>query len=56
MLSIERYDLEVLTQRCSPGDERFSAIAHLPVDIRAVLPYLNATLHSAAYCPAAAGA
>ena len=26
---IERYDLEVFTQPCSPGDERFSAIAHL---------------------------
>ena len=46
---IERYDLEVFTPPCSPGDERFSAIAHLPVDIRAALPYLNATLRGAAY-------
>ena len=50
---IERYDLEVFTPPCSPGDERFSAIAHLPVDIRAVLPYLNATLRGAAYSQAA---
>ena len=46
---IERYDLEVFTPPCSRGDERFSAIAHLAVDIRAVLPYLNATLRGAAY-------
>ena len=46
---IERYDLEVFAPPCSPGDERFSAIAHLPVDIRAALPYLNATLSGAAY-------
>ncbi len=50
---IERYDLEVFTPPCSPGDERFSAIARLPVDIRAVLPYLNATLRGAAYSKAA---
>ena len=50
---IERYDLEVFTPPCSRGDERFSAIAHLAVDIRAVLPYLNATLRGAAYSQAA---
>ena len=50
---IERYDLEVFTPPCSPGDERFSAIAHTSVDIRAVLPYLNATLRGAAYSQAA---
>lgn len=48
---IEHYDLEVFTPPCEPGAERFSAIAHLKVDIGAVLPYLNATLKGAIYSP-----
>lgn len=50
---IESYRLEVFTPPCSPGDERYSAIAHLQVDIREALPYLNATLQGAAYSRAA---
>jgi len=50
---IEKYDLEVFTPPCEPGAERFSAIARLVVDIREVLPYLNATLRGARYNPAA---
>ncbi len=50
---IERYDLEVFTPPCEPGAERFSAIAHLNVDISAVLPYLNTTLKGAIYSPEA---
>ena len=49
---IEKYDLEVFTPPCEPGAERFSAIAHLPNDIREVFPYLNATLRGAVYEPA----
>lgn len=49
---IDKYDLEVFTPPCEPGAERFSAIAHLPNDIREVLPYLNATLRGAVYEPA----
>jgi len=50
---IEKYDLEVFTPPCDPGTERFSAIAHLSVDIREVLPYLNARLRGAVYNDAA---
>jgi len=46
---IPSYELDVFTPPCSPGDERFSAIAYLPEDIRAVLPYLNASLSGAVY-------
>ncbi len=46
---IEDYELEVSTPPCEPGAERFSAIAHLKVDISEVLPYLNATLRGAVY-------
>lgn len=53
MVLIEKYDLEVFTPPCEPGAERFSAIARLIVDIREVLPYLNATLRGAVYNPAA---
>lgn len=49
---IDKYDLEVFTPPCEPGAERFSAVAHLSVDIREVLPYLNATLRGAVYEPA----
>ena len=40
---IPAYELEVFTPPCDPGAERFSAVAHLPADIRDALPYLNAT-------------
>jgi ArsR family metal-binding transcriptional regulator len=50
---IERYDLEVFTPPCDPGAERFAARARLLVDIREVLPYLNATLRGAVYIPGA---
>jgi ArsR family metal-binding transcriptional regulator len=50
---IEGYDLEVFTPPCDPAAERFSAIAQLVTDIRAALPYLNATLRGAVYNPAA---
>ncbi len=50
---IDKYDLEVFTPPCEPGAERFSAIARLTVDIREVLPYLNAILRGAVYTPAA---
>lgn len=49
---IDKYDLEVFTPPCEPGAERFSAVAHLSVDIHEVLPYLNATLRGAVYEPA----
>ncbi|RPI56198.1 MAG: hypothetical protein EHM56_04650 [Chloroflexi bacterium] len=50
---IETYNLQVFTPPCDPGTERFSAFARLTVDIREVLPYLNATLRGAAYNAAA---
>ena len=50
---IDKYDLEVLTPPCEPGGERFSAVARLVTDIRAALPYLNATLRGALYSAAA---
>ena len=46
---IPNYELEVFTPPRDPGAERFSAVAHLPVDIRDALPYLNATLGGAVY-------
>ena len=46
---IPTYELEVFTPPCDPGAERFSTVAHLPVDIRDALPYLNATLRGAVY-------
>lgn len=48
---VERYELDVFTPPCAPGTERFSAIAHLTVDISEALPYLNATLEGALYNP-----
>jgi ArsR family metal-binding transcriptional regulator len=48
---VEIFDLEVFTPPCSPGTERFTAIAHLTADIRAMLPYLNAVLPGAVYRP-----
>lgn len=46
---IPTYELEIFTPPCDPGAERFSAVAHLPADIRDALPYLNATLRGAVY-------
>jgi ArsR family metal-binding transcriptional regulator len=46
---IPTYELEVFTPPCEPGAERFSAAAHLSVNIREALPYLNATLRGAVY-------
>ncbi len=46
---IPTYDLEIFTPPCDPGTERYSAVAHLPADIRDALPYLNATLRGAVY-------
>ena len=46
---IDSYDLDIFTPPCNPGEERFSAIARLKVDISKVLPYLNATLPGVVY-------
>lgn len=46
---IDKYDLDVFTPPCEPGAERFSAVARLEIDVREVLPYLNATLRGAVY-------
>lgn len=48
---IEGYELDIFTPPCEPGAERFSAIAHLKVDISTVLLLLNATLRGAVYHP-----
>jgi ArsR family metal-binding transcriptional regulator len=50
---IPTYELEIFTPPCHPGAERYSAVAHLPADIRDALPYLNATLRGAVYTRAA---
>ena len=50
---IDRYDLELFTPACSPGEERFAARALLAQDISEALPYLNATLRGARYTHAA---
>lgn len=46
---IDTYDLDVFTPPCDPGAVRYSAIAHLHVDITEALPYLNAILRGAVY-------
>jgi len=50
---IEHYDLDVFTQPCDPGAERYAARARLTADISEILPYLNATLRGAVYLPEA---
>ena len=50
---IKHYDLDIFTPACSPGSERFAALARLAGDISDVLPYLNATLRGAIYTHAA---
>jgi len=48
---IESYELEINISTHSTEEFEYEAIAHLPVDIREVLPYLNATLKRAVYLP-----
>ncbi|MDW8072265.1 MAG: hypothetical protein RMK79_12450, partial [Anaerolineae bacterium] len=50
---IGAYELKLFTPPCHPGAERWTAEARLDVDIREVLPYLNATLRGAVYDRAA---
>jgi ArsR family metal-binding transcriptional regulator len=49
---INDYRLEVEVSKHSAEEFEYEAIAHLPVDIREVMPYLNATLRGADYMPA----
>lgn len=46
---VERFELEIFTPPCDPNAVRYSAKAHLSVDISEVLPYLNATLKDARF-------
>ncbi len=46
---IEGFELEIFTPPCDPTAVRYSARAHLKVDISEVLPYLNATLKGARF-------
>ncbi|MGC8659245.1 MAG: (Fe-S)-binding protein [Desulfomonilaceae bacterium] len=46
---IESYKLEIEVADHSAEVFEYEAIAHLPVDIREVLPYLNASLKSGTY-------
>ena len=48
---IETYNLEIEVSTHSADDFEYEAIARLPVDIRQVLPYLNAKLRSGTYLP-----
>ncbi|MGD8491861.1 MAG: (Fe-S)-binding protein [Anaerolineae bacterium] len=48
---IESYELEISVSTHSDTDFEYEAIAHLEVDIREVMPYLNATLSRAIYKP-----
>jgi ArsR family metal-binding transcriptional regulator len=50
---IEEYDIEVTSPPCDPGAERWSAFAHISVDVSGMLPYLNARLKGAVYDHAA---
>ncbi len=50
---IESYEIEVNLSSHSVDELEFEAIAHLEVDLRPVLPYLNATLRRAKYSPQA---
>lgn len=50
---IEAWDIEVFTPPCDPRAEGYAARARLNASIVEVLPYLNATLWSAVYNPAA---
>ncbi|MBI5570096.1 MAG: hypothetical protein HY914_09135 [Desulfomonile tiedjei] len=46
---IESYDLAIEVSRHSAEEFEYEAVAHLPVDIGPVLPYLNATMKSGFY-------
>jgi ArsR family metal-binding transcriptional regulator len=48
---IDSYELEISISTHSDSEFEYEAIAHLPVDIREVMPYLNATLSRAIYKP-----
>ena len=48
---IESYELEINLSPHSAEEIEYEVIAHLPVDIREVLPYLNAVLSRAIYLP-----
>ena len=48
---IESYNIEVEVSDHSTEEFEYEAIAHLEVDIREVLPYLNATLTRGVYRP-----
>lgn len=48
---IESYELEIAVATHSTEHFEYEAIARLAVDIRPVLPYLNATLSRALYVP-----
>jgi ArsR family metal-binding transcriptional regulator len=48
---IESYDLEIQASKHSAEEFEYEAIAHLPVDIREVLPYLNAVLRNGIFHP-----
>lgn len=50
---LQSYHLTVFSPPCDPGAERWTVQAVLDDDIDAVLPYLNATLKTAAYNHAA---
>ena len=52
-MKVNSYELEVFTPPCEPGAERYSAVAHLSINITDVLPYLNATLAGTNYMPSA---
>lgn len=46
---IESYNLEIEVSTHSVEEFEYEAIAHLPVDISEVLPYLNSTLRNGTY-------
>jgi ArsR family metal-binding transcriptional regulator len=48
---IESYNLEIEVSKHSAEEFEYEAIAHLPVDIAPVLPYLNAMLRNGTYFP-----
>lgn len=49
---IESYELEITIATHGADHFEYEAVAHLNVDIREVLPYLNATLSRGIYSPA----
>jgi ArsR family metal-binding transcriptional regulator len=48
---IESYELEIAISTHDPEEFEYEAIAHLAVDIREVLPYMNAILSRGIYSP-----